>query len=569
MKASPSWKVSQLLDEIENFLPGGVALAETPGAIGNRLDGRTSCSGEVTDLPREKSGDQLGWYHKAPFAVLTLICEPFYEGPEEEGGEVEGADPLLELEIEEVKGDVDARTLAILTDTAEAIKRYAEVGIESRYYDPENPTPLLIEGDELDVKGVSGEAAEAPEWAHSSKVVKATGLDLPARDLFDRRSGAHRPMAGDPALQGQLNRRVRATRLAGWRRPRGYASGGGWVRSDIADEAIERFLDLINVPQATLGGQRWEGRIEAYTASEAGEDTIEIDHLENMPAERWVQLRAPTVAAPPSESAGPKAPGTAADGGEGEGEWQEPDKAKAEDGEATKCLNSGPKYLGETKNLTSNFLNVTNFGFAIPEGATIVGINAEIRRKATYQESYRSVADQIVSLVIGGERKATDYSAAGIWDAAYKTVAYGGSADLWGETPTPAQLNAENFGIALQAYLHVHDSGAVAAEVDHVRITVYFTEDPDQDVICHSTRDLRIDSEEAERYDSTGTYLATVPSQRGGRLKLPPSGSRDRAVRVVTKMRASDAEAEASDLADSKHRVRVTYIPAYRFPANA
>lgn len=141
--------VSQLLDEIENQLPAGMPLEETP-------DNSTTASiayvllGEITELPREMSGDQLGWYHKAPFARITLTCEPFYEGPEEEAGSVEGETPLLELTINNVKGDVDALGLAVVTAKGGQPLRHVEIGRESRFYDSAKPNATLLKAESME-----------------------------------------------------------------------------------------------------------------------------------------------------------------------------------------------------------------------------------------------------------------------------------------------------------------------------------------------------------------------------------------------------------------------------------
>ena len=526
-------ELSQLIDEAENMLPGGMALEITPGDSAHASTAYVLV-GEITDLPQEMSGADLGWYHKSPIATITLICDPFYEGPEESAGEVEGTDPLLELSIEGIKGDVDAKALAIVTDLAEVDHRYYELGLESRYYDPESPAPLLIEGNELVVEGVSGEAVEAPEWAHSSKVVKATLQPYPLVIC----------KTGDQAHIGQWRESLRFkasstdvyVRLA-WRVGDGAWGSGDWVQAPVAEEAVEQFLDSINVPQAAVGGQRWEGRIEAYSTGEG--DTLEIDYLENMPAERWTVVRAPTVEAPPGEAAGPESPGTVANDATVEGgkygvgtkEWLNPSNAKAsDDSRATAVLAASS---------LSNFLKATNFGFAIPEGATILGIVAGVERSKS--SSGGTVAALLYPVKAGTVDTSGSYrgeltaeGGASFWTTSDAVGYFGSSSDLWGLPWTAAEINNAGFGVAVQAG---NIGSETTARIDAITVTVYFAEDPDQDVILHSTRDLRIDSEDAERYDSTGTYLAPVPEHRGGEFLLPPAAARSRSTRLVSKLR--------------------------------
>ena len=100
----------------------------------------------------------------------------------------------------------------------------------------------------------------------------------------------------------------------------------------------------------------------------------------------------------------------------------------------------------------------------------------------------------------------TNKSIEGSWSVTNAYVSYGGSADLWGETWTPADINNSNFGFALNVaasgyktsnYLLATNFGFAIpagatingilvevkkyqsggdAFVDHIRITVYYTE---------------------------------------------------------------------------------------------
>lgn len=541
-------ELSNLVDECEQNLPSGLPLEETP-------EGSETVStidvliGEVEELPRETRGEQLGWYHNAPFAVVKLICKPFYRGPEESGGEVEGSDPLLELTVEDVKGDDDAEALAIVTDLAEVAKRYGEIGMESRFYDPEDPAPLLIEGDELETEGLQGEEVEAPEGAHSSKVIKA---DLTAGTVAICSTGAQ-PHIG--AWRETLRFKASSTavylRLA-YRVGDGPWGRGPWVQADIAEEWLERFLDSINIPQAAVGGQKWEGRIEAFGG--AG-DTLEIDYLECMPAERWVSLRAPAAEAVGKSET--NSPGTVETGG-GEGTaWENPSNAKAsDDSRATVGLLGGE---------SSEDLPMTNCGFALPEGAEPLTAKAEVERSNAEEAEGKSVLDNgPAEILVGGEPSGIKSQGdPGVpWPTADSIRSY--EFDI--SSLTVADVNGEGFGFTLSAVAVGGVGGAErTARVDFGRITVYFTEEDEPDVICHQSQDLRIDHEEAERYDETGTYAAPVPDRGGGDFLLPPAGDRGRAVRVVSKMRKGDTQVEASDLADSKHKLVLSYVPQYRF----
>ncbi len=114
---------------------------------------------------------------------------------------------------------------------------------------------------------------------------------------------------------------------------------------------------------------------------------------------------------------------------------------------------------------TTHYLVSSAHGFAIPTTATVDGIVAEFERNTT-----GAVADSRVRIVKGGAIGATERSAGAAWAVADQYDSFGSSSDKWGETWTPADINASNFGVALSA---VVASGF--AQVDHVRITVYYT----------------------------------------------------------------------------------------------
>lgn len=162
-------------------------------------------------------------------------------------------------------------------------------------------------------------------------------------------------------------------------------------------------------------------------------------------------------------SSGPKSPGTAADDATtGTVAWSNASNAKASDGSYAKAT-----MLAGTK---SHYLKLTNYGFAIPAGATILGIKPEMERRA----SNGAVDDNSLKIVKGGVISGTDHASADEWfnGAGDEKVSAGGATDLWGLAWTLADINASTFGLALSA--HNGASGSREAEVDHIPITVYY-----------------------------------------------------------------------------------------------
>jgi hypothetical protein len=75
-------------------------------------------------------------------------------------------------------------------------------------------------------------------------------------------------------------------------------------------------------------------------------------------------------------------------------------------------------------------------------------------------------------LVKAGTESGTDKATATAWSTSYTYVSYGGITDLWGNTLSPADVNAVNFGFSISAQ-RLSVDGNVA--VDHIRMTVYYT----------------------------------------------------------------------------------------------
>ena len=180
-------------------------------------------------------------------------------------------------------------------------------------------------------------------------------------------------------------------------------------------------------------------------------------------------------------SQGPNSAGAGANQtGVGTVAWSDPGNVVASDNTRS--------FSGLLAGAQSNYLLASGFGFSIPDGSTIDGVVVEIEKSA----SYTGVVDNRVRIVKGGVVGATDKAAVGIWDTlsaseAYTT--YGGASDKWGETWTAADINASDFGVAISARNN-HPKFPRTAYVDHVRITVYYTEGASPPVAASATMGL-------------------------------------------------------------------------------
>ena len=112
-----------------------------------------------------------------------------------------------------------------------------------------------------------------------------------------------------------------------------------------------------------------------------------------------------------------------------------------------------------------------NFGFAIPSGATIDGIEVVV---SAYTDAACAVPiEHVVQLVkTSGSRVGSNKATNSLteYEVAYT---FGGPTDLWGTTWTRAEINASTFGVALEYFL---DANYATVYVNYVTIKVYYTE---------------------------------------------------------------------------------------------
>ena len=124
--------------------------------------------------------------------------------------------------------------------------------------------------------------------------------------------------------------------------------------------------------------------------------------------------------------------------------------------------------------LTSSYLEGTHYGFDIPTDAAINGIQVTIGRHESGSTSGSfDVRDNVVRLLKAGVLTGDNKAATGTeWPIGSPVPAvYGTTADLWGTTWTPAEINADNFGVALSVISNVNR----IAYVDYVQISVTYT----------------------------------------------------------------------------------------------
>jgi hypothetical protein len=140
--------------------------------------------------------------------------------------------------------------------------------------------------------------------------------------------------------------------------------------------------------------------------------------------------------------------------------WTNPTNIELADGTNATCVPG----LATTDDLRGG-----TFGFSIPAGATISGILLEVNASAGVNavEKFNTV------VLEGGGGASANRATAATLTTSLSIFSFGSSADLWGTTWTPAQINAGTF---VPNVTFVSSGGAPGTiSVDFFRVTVTFT----------------------------------------------------------------------------------------------
>lgn len=429
-----------------------------------------------------------GWQAgESPDVTLTIVADFRAFSTEEEEGEAHATTTNRHLVYTSpaAKGSLRGLNRTRVTNNNSAGKdlRGLIFARECRDYDPAVTAEPFYEAQKLTPKG-TGEVKEVG----GVKVIQATlgagwqtilGTAIAGVGHMTHRGG-RRPWVRvlDPgAVVNNIQLRLvwRALGAARWEEKNAIAPV--YVVGDYA------LLDLGSVlPQvALLGDQRWEGKVMARALSGSG--TIRVRDFYVPPTEQYMVLSEPEEAPLDGEPA--RTPGTVANvAGVGTVAWTNPGNAKV----------PGGKTVAEAKNatkaepITSNYLQATNLGFALPAAAVVKGIKVAAYRS---KGLVTGAVDAQVRIVKAGVIQAQDKSSAEGWPEVVAPKAYGGLGDLWGTTWTPADINNAGFGAALAVTVSDGPTTTVAY-VEGFLITVYYTEVDNENTVCFATRALEL-----------------------------------------------------------------------------
>lgn len=149
-------------------------------------------------------------------------------------------------------------------------------------------------------------------------------------------------------------------------------------------------------------------------------------------------------------------------------QWSNPNNAASSD-------NSYATASIDHSSSVTYYLKATGFGFSIPAGSTINGIQVMVEK----QESCNSyscsshVYDNQVHIVKNNTVGSTDRSSNSAWSDNDTTTTYGSPTDLWGQSWTASDINNSNFGFVISAKRT--SGGDRTAKVDSIQVKVYYT----------------------------------------------------------------------------------------------
>jgi len=150
--------------------------------------------------------------------------------------------------------------------------------------------------------------------------------------------------------------------------------------------------------------------------------------------------------------------------------WQNPTNIYSSNDARASVSLDGP--YDEEDGEASHYLWATTFGFTIPTDAVIDGIIVEYERYS----SNGYIEDDAIYIIKAGSATGNNKAGLhGMWRTSEGYDAYGGVADKWGTTWAYGQINSVNFGVCIGVQCTEWDEYDTA-RVDHVRITVYYTE---------------------------------------------------------------------------------------------
>lgn len=529
--------------------------------------GRTTDAGtlyvDVQNATLHLGGSWLQAYRGADIdAVLSLECLPDWYGDEVIlSDHVETTLPHLFFTEATINGNHPGRVRIVMDNDSSFDQHGLLWGFRSRYYNAATTAALFYEAEQL--QGINGGAGTAFSGASGGSAL--TQPSLPSNSWVSVLSTNMMP--GTVALTHNGSYRV-------WARCYGLPEatpafrllwGVGSLSVPTINDAVQvpttgkfYMLDLgeIHLEPPPTGPNQWFGTIQTQTAAPGQSASIDCVYFQPLddgagrlvyagqspPASSIVVTGTPTVAANDAAVGSVAWTGT---------------------GSALDGPNGAFASVSLTGAQTSNYLKLTGYGFAVPSGVTITGIQAQYYvTNGPGGGSWTPTAKLAKAGVVTGTATLVNIDTY----AFGRLFTLGGPTDLWGTTWASTDINNTGFGAAFS--VAQSSGGPILQYVDYIAITVYFTlatgftVAPDAVIAASKTIELRTDG--MYRQGGGGTIYAPVSQVIGDLPRVPPSGLEGRAVQVFLKPSQGDFNGEI-DAGIDDVSARLVYRPSYLY----
>lgn len=522
-------------------------------------------AGSLGKQVKKASLSGLGAWQRGecPDVVLQMLTGPYWYATVEEESDIfkseEGARELI-FELAEILGTAPGLIRIWIKNEGEEHWRGLIFAAESRDH-PQDDTAdttaaLAYDAVDLTLKGGAEEAEREGE-----KVVRYEGLAASWLTILDSEKAGvgHMTHKGvrrlwmriwDPgAAAGGVQLRLRWRSLGSLY----WSDENPIIPTPLVDAWAMVDLDECRPEQAAVGDERWQWQLQVRRAGTATTSpaAIEIQRVYPLPTEQYALLKARgTSAAADTQSA--KSPGTVAnDAVSGLVAWSNPSNAiSSNNSRATAAIGAPGKE-------TSQVLVASDFGFEIPEDATIAAIIPEVERSSV-SGKHKDLAVKVQGGI--GSTKLPNLASPDLWPSEDQYQAYGASNPLWGQEWQPPQINED-----LEFLFSAKGVEAGTAGVDDIRVTVGFTEAGDENRICFTTRSAEMRTNGAFRQHPEDDVWGRVITEGGGFLPFaPPSGLEGRKMRGILIPTQGDLELRA-DNGSNPVSAQVFHRPAYHF----
>lgn len=285
-------KLAQITDKLQKAerTEGGIEFTWTPAGSSKTVTAYV-LAGEITGMPVVVTGDDAGWFIRRPPVEIRLDCRPFLYGPEETITAVTNANPLQEIVLSAVKGDVPAEGRLVLTDNATQARDFADWGIHTGTV-AESTAAVLIDSASLTVSGYSGTATTRTGAYSASGVVRGTTspnwVALATTGALTTFHGARRVKLRLYTTTADAQVRV------AWRSGDSLLTRTAPVTPHLTNLWVEVDLGVIDV----RNGETVE-IIPEFRADTAGQ-SLDCDYILQMPADRYAKARAVTQMTTPT-----------------------------------------------------------------------------------------------------------------------------------------------------------------------------------------------------------------------------------------------------------------------------